>query len=80
MHRLWVIDHDPPLLMHAIQMMNRPDAAPEWMRIGNGGGYVGFRQQNGLGQSAASRQMAGHRGSRMRSRCHGSSSTAAGRI
>ena len=30
----WVVDHDPPLLMHAIQMMHRSGAAPQGMGIG----------------------------------------------
>lgn len=48
MHGLRVIDYDPALLMHSIEMMNRANAAPERVRVDDGGGYIRFRQQNSL--------------------------------
>ena len=47
-HGLRVIDYDSALLMHSIEMMNRSNAPPERMGVHDCGGYIRFRQQNGL--------------------------------
>ncbi len=48
--------------MHAVEVMDRPDASSQRVRIGDRGGYVGLGQQNRLRQAPAARQVAGHRG------------------
>ena len=61
-HRLRVRRDDAPLLMHAIQMMNRADTMPNRMSMPDCGRNVGFGQQNGLRQPPPHRQMTGYRG------------------
>ena len=60
-HRLGIIDHNSPLLMHAIEMMHRPNASSQGMGVGNRCCDVGFRQQHRLRHSPTPRQMTGHR-------------------
>ena len=43
-----IVDHDSLLLMHPIKMMDRANAVPQRMRVGDRGGNVGFGQQDGF--------------------------------
>jgi hypothetical protein len=53
MHRLRIVDHDSPELMHPIKVMHRADALPQWMGIGDGSCDVGFGQENGFRKTAS---------------------------
>src|ERR1700678_3179568 len=51
----------PPLLVHAVKMMDGASPATQRMSGGDGGGYVGLGQKSGSGQTAVERKVAGHR-------------------
>ena len=52
----------PPLLAHAVEVMQWPDSVAQRMGVRNRGRDIRFGEKNRLGQSAAMRQMARQRG------------------
>jgi hypothetical protein len=47
-HRLRVCDNDAALLIHAVEMMDRPGTASHGVGIGDRGRHICFRQQHGF--------------------------------
>ena len=52
----------PPLLPHAVEVMQGPDSLAQGIGIRNRGRDIGFGEQYGLGQAAPVRQVAGQGG------------------